>query len=189
LRTQIIHLAIDRAFLNPPWPQNAKAFQSCLEQGRARLTLIAQEIARAVLQVLTEHALAARKLKDAKLPKEAMHDIAVQLNLLLPKNFISATPWGQLAHLPRYFRAVVMRIEKAHVDAVRDAIQMAKIKPLEQRYTRLVAQRKGAVDERLNEFRWLLEELRVGLFAQTLKTPQPVSVLRLEKFWAQFMNV
>jgi ATP-dependent helicase HrpA len=59
------------------------------------------------------------------------------------------------------------------------------LRPLEQRYWRLVAERKGAVDERMAEFRWLLEELRVSFFAQELKTPQPVSVKRLEKAWTQ----
>jgi len=48
-----------------------------------------------------------------------------------------------------------------------------------------VAERKGAVDERMQEFRWLLEELRVSFFAQELRTPQPVSVKRLDKAWAQ----
>ena len=55
----------------------------------------------------------------------------------------------------------------------------------EQRYWRLVAERKGAVDARMQEFRWLLEELRVSLFAQELRTPQPVSAKRLDKLWSQ----
>ena len=53
------------------------------------------------------------------------------------------------------------------------------------RYLRKLAERRGARDTRLDEFRWWLEELRVGLFAQELKTPQPVSVKRLDKIWAQ----
>jgi ATP-dependent helicase HrpA len=70
-------------------------------------------------------------------------------------------------------------------DPARDAAKLAELKPQEQRYWRLVAERKGAVDERMQEFRWLLEELRVSFFAQELRTPQPVSVKRLEKLWAQ----
>lgn len=49
----------------------------------------------------------------------------------------------------------------------------------------VLADRKGVQDERLRELRWLLEELRVSLFAQELRTPQPVSVKRLDKVWAQ----
>ena len=63
------------------------------------------------------------------------------------------------------------------------ATRLAELRPLEQRYLRRVADRKGAVDARLDEFRWLLEELRVSLFAQELRTPQPVSVKRLQKAW------
>ena len=69
--------------------------------------------------------------------------------------------------------------------AGRDAQRLAELRPLEQRYWRVLAERKGAPDARLDEFRWLLEELRVSLFAQELRTPQPVSVKRLEKAWAQ----
>ena len=62
---------------------------------------------------------------------------------------------------------------------------MLLLRPLEQRYLRHLAERKGVADARLDEFRWLLEELRVSLFAQELRTPQPVSTKRLEKAWAQ----
>ena len=62
---------------------------------------------------------------------------------------------------------------------------MAEIKPLEQRFTRRLAELKGVRDARLDDFRWQLEELRVSLFAQELRTPQPVSVKRLDKVWSQ----
>ena len=70
-------------------------------------------------------------------------------------------------------------------DPARDTARMTDVKPQEQRYWRLVAERKGQVDDRMQELRWLLEELRVSLFAQELRTPQPVSIKRLEKVWAQ----
>jgi ATP-dependent helicase HrpA len=65
---------------------------------------------------------------------------------------------------------------------------LAELRPIEQRYLRLVAERKGVRDARLDEFRWLLEELRISLFAQELRTPQPVSAKRLEKVWAQMTH-
>ena len=58
----------------------------------------------------------------------------------------------------------------------------------DQRFWRLVAERKGVQDARLQELRWLLEELRVSFFAQELRTPQPVSVKRLDKLWAQIQS-
>jgi ATP-dependent helicase HrpA len=60
---------------------------------------------------------------------------------------------------------------------------MAELAPLLQNFRRALAQRKGAGDPRLDEFRWMLEELRVSLFAQSLRTPMPVSAKRLHKTW------
>ena len=62
------------------------------------------------------------------------------------------------------------------------------LQPLQQRYTRLLAQRKGQHDARLQEYRWMLEELRVSFFAQELRTPYPVSSKRLDKVWAQLQH-
>ena len=103
----------------------------------------------------------------------------------MPKRFLVSTPWAQLAHLPRYLKAITLRLDKLRTDPARDAQRMAELRPLEQRYARQLAERRGVVDARLDEFRWLLEELRVSLFAQELRTPQPVSVKRLEKAWSQ----
>ena len=75
--------------------------------------------------------------------------------------------------------------ERIRADPARDAQRLTELKPLEQKYWRLVAERKGQTDARMLEFRWLLEELRVSCFAQELRTPQPVSIKRLEKAWAQ----
>ncbi len=185
LRAQIVDLALDRAFLAEPWPADAAAFRRRIDEGRGRLTLIAQEIARAALTVLTEFAAAQRKLKDARPPKEAADDLQAQLVRLCPKRFLVTTPWPQLAHLPRYLKGIVMRLDKLRADPARDSARLAELRPLEQRYTRALAERKGVADARLDEFRWLLEELRVSLFAQELRTPQPVSVKRLEKAWSQ----
>ena len=185
LRSQIVDLALDRAFLADPLPADAAAFRKRIDEGRGRLTLIANEIARSVGTVLTEFAAASRKLKDARAPKDVNDDIVAHLGRLMPKRFVAATPWAQLAHLPRYLKAVTLRLDKYRADPARDAARLAELRPLEQRYLRLLADRKGVHDARLEEFRWLLEELRVSLFAQELRTPQPVSVKRLEKTWAQ----
>jgi ATP-dependent helicase HrpA len=103
----------------------------------------------------------------------------------MPKHFIAATPWTQLQHFARYLKAITLRLDKYRADPARDAQRLGELKPQEQRYWRLVAERKGVMDERMLEFRWLLEELRVSFFAQELRTPQPVSIKRLEKAWGQ----
>lgn len=185
LRTQIIDVALDRAFLLDPLPTDEFAFKRRVEEGRGRLTLIANEVARLAATILTEYAAAARKIKDTKNAPEATQDAQQQLQRLVPKNFIAAAPWTQLAHYARYLKAITLRLEKYRADPARDAAKLAELRPQEQRYWRLVAERKGAVDARMQELRWLLEELRVSFFAQELRTPQPVSVKRLDKLWAQ----
>jgi ATP-dependent helicase HrpA len=185
LREQIIAVALDRAFLLDPLPTDEFAFKRRIDEGRGRLTLIANEVARMAAVILLEYATAARKIKDTKNAPDATADCAQQLNRLVPKKFLQATPWERLQHLARYLKAITLRLDKYRADPARDATRMNELRPQEQRYWRLVAERKGAVDERMLEFRWLLEELRVSFFAQELKTPQPVSVKRLDKAWGQ----
>jgi len=185
LKQQILDVALDRAFLLDPLPTSEADFKRRLEEGRGRLTLIANEIARLAGTVLTEFAAASRKVKDTKISPDSVADAAQQLQRLVGKRFITDTPFSQLQHFARYLKAVVLRLDKLRADAARDATKLAELKPLEQKYWRLVAERKGVTDARMQEFRWLLEELRVSFFAQELRTPQPVSVKRLEKAWQQ----
>ena len=185
LREQIIDVAIDRAFLEEPLPTDEAEFKRRLEAGRSRLNLIAQEVARQAHAVLVEFAAATRKLKDARPAKEVVDDVQAQLQRLVGKRFVATTPWAQLQHLPRYLKGVTLRLDKLRADPTRDAQRLAELRPVEQRYMRTLSDRRGAIDARLNEYRWLLEELRVSFFAQELRTPQPVSVKRLDKAWEQ----
>jgi ATP-dependent helicase HrpA len=185
LREQIVAVALDRAFLADPLPTDAASFQRRIDEGRTRLNLIAAEVARLAGTVLIELAAAQRKLKDSKPPREVADDVAAQLQRLCPKRFLAQTDWAALQHLPRYLKAIVLRLDKLRADPARDAARLAELRPLEQRWLRRVADLRGAPHARLDEFRWLLEELRVSLFAQELRTPQPVSVKRLEKAWQQ----
>ena len=185
LRQQIIEVALDRAFLMDPLPADEFSFKKRIEEGRGRLTLIANEVARLAGIILIEFAAASRKIKDTKNAPDATSDCSQQLQRLMPQRFMALTPWTQLQHYARYLKAIVLRLDKYRADPARDAAKLLELKPQDQRYWRLVAERKGAVDDRMLEFRWLLEELRVSFFAQELRTPQPVSVKRLDKAWAQ----
>ena len=185
LKSQIIDVALDKAFLLDPLPTNVGDFKRRMEEGRGRLTLIANEVARLCGTVLIDYAAAVRKIKDTKTAPEATADAAQQLARLMPKRFLTATTFTQLQHFPRYLKAITLRLEKHRADPARDALRLAELKPQEQRFIRLLAERKGVLDVRLAELRWLLEELRVSFFAQELRTPQPVSTKRLDKVWAQ----
>ncbi|OAJ53637.1 ATP-dependent RNA helicase HrpA [Paraburkholderia ginsengiterrae] len=183
LRDQLIDTALDRACLQDPLPDDEVSFHTRRDEGRSRLTLLAQEIARLVGQILSEYATVSKKLLQAK-PFAAAHaDMQNQFDALIGKRFVVDTPYTQLAHFPRYLKGIALRIDKLKADPARDARQFAEYQPLLQNYQRAVAQRGGVLDPRLSEFRWLLEELRISLFAQELRTPMPVSVKRLYKVW------
>ncbi len=183
LRDQILDAAIAASCMAEPWPVDAEQFGQRVAEGKTRLGLLAQEIARLVHQVLDEWTALQRKLPQTKGFPDARADIERQASALVHATFVRDTPYEQLKHVPRYLKAAVMRIDKLRADPARDAALQADVASLTQRWQRAVAQRKGVRDPELEAFRWLLEELRVALYAQTLRTPMPVSVKRLEKTW------
>jgi ATP-dependent helicase HrpA len=101
----------------------------------------------------------------------------------MPPRFVSMTDPAHFGHLPRYLKAIALRLDKLRADPTRDAQKMAEMAPMVQNLRRRVAALKGRHDPQLEDFRWLLEELRVSLFAQELRTPVPVSIKRLQKVW------
>nr|WP_321791672.1 ATP-dependent RNA helicase HrpA [Caballeronia sp. J97] len=183
LRDQIVETALDRACLQDPLPDDDASFHARRDAAKGRLTLLAQEIARLVGVILGEYAALAKKLTQAKSFTSAHADMQAQLNGLIGKRFVIDTPYAQLAHFPRYLKGIGLRIDKLKADPARDARLYADLQPLALHYQRAISQRGGVADARLSEYRWLLEELRVSLFAQELRTPMPVSVKRLYKVW------
>ncbi|MET3107222.1 ATP-dependent helicase HrpA [Oxalobacteraceae bacterium GrIS 2.11] len=180
LRGQIIELAFERTFLQQPLPNNAEEFNRRKEEGRARLNLLANEIARLTGQILAEYASLPKKLQGVKSP--ATSDMQTQLHALVTKRFIVETPYAQLVHFPRYLKAISVRLEKMRVDPMRDGKLMQEWNLAASGWERSSSQAKSS-DQKMQEYRWMLEELRVSLFAQELKTPMPVSVKRLQKVW------
>jgi ATP-dependent helicase HrpA len=113
-------------------------------------------------------------------------ELRAQSQRLIYKGAFSATPWPQLSQLPRYIKAMQLRLAKFPANAERDTKHSASIAQLWGRYEMRYDQQKkaGMIDPRLLEFRWQIEELRVSLYAQELKTPYPVSYKRLDKLWS-----
>ncbi|AXF86064.1 hypothetical protein DTO96_101805 [Ephemeroptericola cinctiostellae] len=186
LKTDIVSLALQRACgLDDvsQWPRDTLAFENMLAQAKNRLGLIVQEIAKLVLLILTEWQAAQKKLVSVKTQLNAYNDMTAQIERLTPKRFVLNTAYAQLVHYPRYFKAIALRVDKLKNDSARDAQLMRDMLPLVQNWQRAVNERGGQMDDGLVPFRWLLEELRVGLFAQELRTPMPVSIKRLHKVW------
>ena len=189
LRQQLLELSCARACLAEPWPTDAASFRARCLDARPRLTLLAQDICRLVGQILGDWQTLRKKLPTCKVYGDALHDIEGQMNRLLGKRFIVETPFERLQHYPRYLKAVSLRLDKLKVGGIqgsaRDARLLAELAPLATNHQRRasVLAKQGVSDGQLEQFRWLLEELRVQLFAQELRTPVPVSSKRLQKMW------
>lgn len=181
LRDQIIHAGLERACLQEPLPKNAEQFNARKDEGKSRLGLLVNEIARLVGLILTEYHALPKKLQTVKAHAQAVADIQSQLQGLVGKRFIADNDYSNLTHFPRYLKAINVRIDKLRADPARDARSMAEWQQAAAPWQRALKERHG--DPKMMEFRWLLEELRVSLFAQELRTPMPVSVKRLQKVW------
>ena len=197
LAQQIIGCALAQACLpdsDKNWPRNAEDFAEAARRGRERFGLLIQELSRLVRVILDEWSAVRKKLLTAKAWPAVVADIEAHLARLITPSFVRDIARDQLQHVPRYLKAHSVRLERLKSGGApaqaRDQTALAEWSALWQSYERRARElaRNGVQDERLNQFRWQLEELRVSLFAQELKTPLPVSVKRLEKAWQQLSH-
>jgi ATP-dependent helicase HrpA len=187
LREQIVNKAIDIACLQDPLPHNAAAFNKRKDEGKGRLGLLINEIARLLGQVLAEFHGLPKRLQN--LPPAMAADMQAQLQGLVHKRFVAETEYTQLAHFPRYLKAMNIRLEKFRGNPARDAQLMAEWQGAAAQFQRTVKnQPLKNIDPRMIDFRWMLEELRVSMFAQELRTPMPVSSKRLQKVWESMLR-
>ncbi len=187
LRDQIIAKAIDIACLQDPLPINSGEFNKRKDEGKGRIGLLINEIARLVGSILAEFHGMPKRIQS--LPPAVQQDIGSQLQGLIHKRFIADNEYSQLAHFPRYLKAINVRIEKLRGNPSRDAQLMAEWQNAASQFQRTLKNQAGKNnDPRMLEFRWMLEELRVSLFAQELRTPMPVSAKRLQKVWESMIR-
>jgi ATP-dependent helicase HrpA len=186
LKAEVVAAALARTFLQESLPMAQADFARRVEEGRSRFTLVAQEIARTASGILAERLALEKKLKAIeKSQPQVSQDVGKQIERLLMPGWLARTPWERLQHLPRYLKAASLRLDKLRADPARDARLAAELASVEVPFRReaTARARHGAAQPGLEQFGWLLEELRVSLFAQELKTPVPVSVKRLTKLW------
>jgi len=188
LREDLIQAVVDEAFLgNQPLLRTAAEFAQRLEQGRGKLTSVAHEYNTVIASVANEHHAVRQRLRELKALalSDALADIDQQLQALIFPGFLRETPLEWLQQIGRYLKAVQRRLDKLRENPERDKKLRAEIAPLWSNYAKRAEEQRarGVMDPQLLEFRWLLEELRVSLFAQELKTLMPVSVARLQKLW------
>lgn len=184
LREDLTQAVCDRAFIGEDeLPRNEKAFKEQIKRARSRLPAVKEALSR----YLQETAAAYAEL-NGKLGKHPLtHLIRQRLQTLLATGFATRTPWAQWPRLPIYLKAMTLRLEKYSSNPARDAAREADIQELEQMWqekTDSLVKQGQPISDDLAAFRWMIEELRVSLFAQELKTPYPVSVKRLMKEWS-----
>lgn len=180
----VVDAVLEATALVDPLPTDEESFKARKEDVRGRLTLVAGEVARLLTTIVTEATSLPMKLRRFTDAPELVRDVEEQLDALFPPDFLLAAPLSQLMHYPRYLKAIHYRLDRYRDDPKRDAERQAALTALRVPYLRAVAARRGVPDPQLTDFRWLLEELRVSLYAQQLRTPMPVSVKRLERIWA-----
>ena len=181
LRDDLTQAVCDRAFIGEDeLPRNEKAFKEQIKRARSRLPAVKEALSR----YLQETAAAYAEL-NGKLGKHPLtHLMRQRLQTLLAAGFATRTPWTQWPRLPIYLKAMTLRLEKYSGNPARDAAREADIQELEQMWqekTDSLMKQGQPVSDDLAAFKWMIEELRVSLFAQELKTPYPVSVKRLLK--------
>jgi ATP-dependent helicase HrpA len=184
LRDDLLDRVVMTVFLAGREPlRSAIALDARIAACRAGIGLPAKEISSNVQQALER--LARIRIALPKANAATAADIRSQLAWLVPAGYLLVTPWHRLKEYPRYLQAIEQRLEKHGRDPKRDAQLTAQVAQLETRYRDRVKAERGARSPAGDEFRWLLEELRVSLFAQQLKTRVPVSARRLDEAWAE----
>ena len=185
LRDDLTQAVCDRAFIGEDeLPRNEKAFKEQIKRARSRLPAVKEALSRYLQETATAYA-----ELNGKLGKHPLtHLLRQRLQTLLAAGFATRTPWAQWPRLPIYLKAMTLRLEKYSGNPARDAAREADIQELEQMWrekTDSLIKQGQPVSDDLAAFRWMIEELRVSLFAQELKTPYPVSVKRLLKEWGK----
>jgi ATP-dependent helicase HrpA len=185
LKQDMLDAIIDRALLaDDSLPRSESAFVAQSQRAKNRLPEVASTLAQLLQQLGTEYQTLMGRLTVIRIQR-IRNELNDQLDKLIHPGFLSNTPWNRLQQFPRYLKGMTLRLEKFSNNPERDENNSLEVNALWQQYLHRLEkhQKIGLIDVNLDEFRWQIEELRVSLFAQELKTPCPVSIKRLLKLW------
>lgn len=189
LKQDMFAAIYDRALIgDKPLPRNEHEFSQLKQKGRIRLSSVADTLIQFIHDLAFEYQAFKQKLSTVN-PHHAQikQELNNQLQALIYPNFLQQTDWVRLPHLLRYLKGMLVRLDKYPNNPARDNQHALAISVLWNQYRQRYEKhsKRGFKDPKLEEFRWQIEELRISLFAQELKTPYPVSVKRLQKLWEQ----
>lgn len=184
----IIMLIVDTTFLlNNPDIRTRQDFECLLNNHKNQLILTANEIQQQIGEILQIRQIIHSRLEGKEIPQLIRDDIQQQLTRLMYKGFLADIPAHQLKQFPRYLKAITLRLDKAIENVVRDERAVIELQSVWEPYWNTISETDTSktIPPAMDAFRWSLEELRVSLFAQQLKTAYPVSRKRLEKQWSE----
>jgi ATP-dependent helicase HrpA len=186
LTQQVVQRALEAVVPHPENIRKQTEFEQTVEQLRQQWVSEAQRLSKLVSEILTEHQKLAKQLKGKINPRwlaalESLDDIRHQLDTLISPKFVAQTPDPWLEQLPRYLQGLQKRLEKLDQDPQKDTQVLRGLKPLLQKVEPLFKDPAYAQRPEVVELRWQLEELRISLFSQPMKTLKPVSIQRIEK--------
>lgn len=187
LKDELVEAAFTALFMQSPLPRTEADFIKRLDAGRSRIVGRAGELADSLSAAMTAYHGLTRALGEVRSAQlqPVVEDIRLQMSRLIYPGFVAATPAQWLSHFPRFIQAAALRLDKAGRNLKQDGQHRQAISQLWSHYAdrqqTLIAGYGDSSD--LDTFRWLIEELRVSLFAQELKTSTPVSVKKLENMW------
>src|SRR5690606_8763411 len=184
----LVESAFNLAFIaNQPLLWNRQAFEQRLQQGRNNLVQAAQQVEQLITSILQRHHDILLQINSEKSParQDAIADIRFQLEQLFPPHWLQCIAFERLQQYPRYLDGILMRFKRLQGNIERDHQSTRELDRLWQQYRQRKAKhdREGVLDEALDNWRWALEEYRISVFAQGMKTAYPVSMQRLEKLW------
>ncbi len=180
-KDDVLHLILYSVFVENKTIRSQTDFENVLLKNKTQLMLLSNEITLLIVKIMAAYSDLVRQLELKSSLNELVSDIKTQLNHLFYQGFIRSIPYQQLQQLPRYLKAMAYRLDKRDMNPTKHQ----ELKRYWGRFWKEVkkqAKSESTYPERDN-FRWLLEEFSVSLYAQQLKTPLPVSAKRLEKSW------
>ncbi len=181
LQNDLLELILDQCFFEKGHMiRQQGVFALCMQQV-TDLMPTANQICQLVAQTLVAWQSARQRFQSIQdyCGPDSRLDIQTQLDTLLYTGFLTRTPYPWLQEMPRYFRALMVRLEKLADSPAEDEKKLQLLRPFLQEYTRL--QKTAEDSTEIIRLRWMLEEYRVSLFAQSMKTAVPVSPKRIEK--------
>ncbi len=191
LKRDIINNTIDDVFLYDSIATEDE-FNARLDKGKSNLYDKAERWSQLITKILDEYRQIKKLVKNATmLQLDTVSDIQTQLNFLFSDNFITTIDAEWLQQYPRYLMAINKRFEKSKTNATRDRQLRLDFSRLWDDYVKRQAtiEKQHIESEQLDHYRWMLEEYRVSLFAQEIKTKFPVSEKRLKKYWNDLSDI